>query len=202
MKTLKETSIPNNFITIMAAQGLEITYVEFETMMKVVFSGVTDYLRKIKNKTYPSVVKIADLKGNFIAAAIVEYNAAENEDEVATGNWNYFWTFYEKDIPEKSVVKEITDIEVYEVMSTRGIDTYRFRFYAVEYMHKSVREVFTEIKDFLDQNAKDEEGYEFGFELEGYFEASVRTENGEKVLSILPAGEMKSLIKDDTASEK
>lgn len=202
MKKLKETSLPSNFITIMSTQGLEVTPIEYETMVKTVVAGVTDYLRLIKSKTIPAVVAIRDLKGNFIVAAVVEYNEAENEDEVATGNWNYYWTFYENDIPDGSNVKEITDLEVFETVSKRGLQSYRFRFMAIEYMHDSVRELFTELKDFLDQNAKDEEGYEMGVELEGYFEASVRTEGGEKVLSILPAGEMKSLIKDDTASEK
>lgn len=202
MKKLKETSLPNNFITIMSNQGLEVTPTEYEIMAKVVISGMTDYLRKIKTKTAPAVIEVRDLKGNFIVAAIVEYNAAENEDEVATGNWNYYWTFYEDNIPSGAIVKEITDIEVYEVISTRGLDSYKFRFVAVDFMHRSVRELFSELRDFLDQNAKDEEGYEVGVELEGYIEASVRTEGGEKVLSILPAGEMKSLIKDDTASEK
>ena len=48
-------------------------------------------------------------------------------------------------------------------------------------------------------NAK--EGEEVNLELPGYFVASVVIDGGEKVMSLVPDGAMKRLIKDDAALE-
>jgi hypothetical protein len=59
---------------------------------------------------------------------------------------------------------------------------------------------FDQIHKWLDENAK--EGEEVSIELDGTFQARVAIEGGEKVFAIEPAGEIKMLIKDDTAIEK
>ena len=56
-----------------------------------------------------------------------------------------------------------------------------------------------QIKKWLEANAV--EGEEVGVELDGIFQASVAVENGEKVFSLVPDGEIKKLIKDDAAIE-
>ena len=61
--------------------------------------------------------------------------------------------------------------------------------------------LFNIIKDTRDQQAV-EEGHTWVLELDGYFEAAVEVVNGEKEFSILPKGEMKTLIKSDAANEK
>ena len=48
-------------------------------------------------------------------------------------------------------------------------------------------------KKWLDNNAVD--GEEVGVEMDGVFQASVAVENGEKVFSIVPDGEIKKIIK-------
>jgi hypothetical protein len=61
------------------------------------------------------------------------------------------------------------------------------------------RYLLVQIKKWLDENAK--EGEEVGVEEPGIFQASVVVENGEKVFSLVPEGEIKKLIKDDSAIE-
>ena len=61
--------------------------------------------------------------------------------------------------------------------------------------------MFNVIYDALDQQAV-EEGGSWTIELDGFFEASVEVIDGKKEFSLLPKGEMKTLIKDDAGSEK
>lgn len=56
------------------------------------------------------------------------------------------------------------------------------------------------LQSFLDQNAKPDG--EVTVEEDGYFKASVAIEDNEPAKSVLPAEEMKQLIKDDAATEK
>ena len=57
-----------------------------------------------------------------------------------------------------------------------------------------------QLKKWLDENAK--EGVEVKIEQDGIFQARVAVENGEKVFAVEADGEVKNLIKDDTADEK
>ena len=59
--------------------------------------------------------------------------------------------------------------------------------------------LLVQIKNWLDNNAV--EGEEVGVYADGIFQASVVVENGEKIFSIVPDGEIKKLIKDDAAIE-
>ena len=66
-------------------------------------------------------------------------------------------------------------------------------------INECTRYLIQQIKNWLDANAV--EGEEVGVEMDGVFQASVAIENGEKVFSIVPDGEIKKLIKDDAAIE-
>ena len=71
---------------------------------------------------------------------------------------------------------------------------------SVESIYETTKYVLKTIRKWLDENAVDKE--ERGVELDGVFEARVAVEEGgEKVMSIEPAGEIKKLIKDDSAIE-
>ena len=54
--------------------------------------------------------------------------------------------------------------------------------------------------DIIKQKIK--EGVEVKIEQDGIFQARVAVENGEKVFAVEADGEVKNLIKDDTADEK
>ncbi len=59
---------------------------------------------------------------------------------------------------------------------------------------------FVALKNLLEENVSPTE--EFEVELEGYFVASSAIEGDEKVFSLVPSGEMKRLIKDDSSLEE
>ena len=56
------------------------------------------------------------------------------------------------------------------------------------------------LKDFLDQNAV--EGSTFELKHDPYFVATVDVIDGEKVMSFIPDGAVKRLIKDDDSSSE
>ena len=72
-------------------------------------------------------------------------------------------------------------------------------FDSVESMGDIFRYLLKTIVKWLDDNAAD--GEENGVSLDGVIQFRVAVENGEKVMSAEPDGEIKQLIKDDAAIE-
>lgn len=198
----EETSIPQTLSVHESGKGYNVDPNEVHFLVKTYIAGISDFIALVKTTAHPAAVSVQDLKGNFIFAAIISYNEAENEDEAASGNWNYVFTFNSEDVPEDAVVYQISTAQVADTISKRGFDLCRLTFTEAQFCAELAIDTFNSIKNFLDQNAPSVEGEKFSIELDGYFEASVEIENGEKVFSILPKGEMKSLIKKDSASEK
>ena len=199
---LAESTILQNMSLQCKQNSLAVEPDEAEWFVKTIFGGITNFLNITKTKTRPVVVKVCDLKGNMVTAAIVQYISAEDADEVAEGSWNYFWTFSEEDIPEDSQVYQVTSSNVTDVVAQTGYDLARIYFKSPTFISQMSVYLFNIIADTLDQNAPSTEGETWTVELEGYFEASVAIEDGKKVLALEPKGEMKVRIKDDSASEK
>lgn len=198
----EESTIPSYFEKLEAGKGMLTPANTVASLTKTLVKGVTTFLAMKKSKTAPQAVVIKDLKGNFIIAAVVAFNAAEDESEAADGNWNCFWTFNEDDIPEGSETTPITAEPIRIQVNSVGWEICRLQFNSPLYVSELAVDLFSMIKDTLDQNAPSAEGEEWGISLEGYFEAKVVIENNEKAFSFLPIGEMKSLIKSsDKATE-
>lgn len=199
---LTESTILQNLSLQCKQNALAVEPDEAEWFVKMIFGGITDFLNITKTKSRPIAVKICDLKGNMVAAAIVQYIAAEDDEEVAEGSWNYTWTFSEEDIPENTEAYQITSSQVIEVIARTGYDLARIVFKSPTFVSQMAVYLFSIIVDALDQNAPTTEGETWTVEMDGYFEASVAIEDGKKVLALEPKGEMKVRIKDDAASEK
>lgn len=198
----EETSIPQSISVLESGKGYNVDANEVHFLVKTYIAGISDFCSLVRTKAHPSVVMVQDLKGNFIFAAIVTHNDAEESDEAASGNWNYVFTFNKDDITEDAVVYQISTAQVSDTIAKRGFDLCRLTFTEAGFCAELAIDVFNCIKNFLDQNAPSTEGDKFEIELDGYFSASVVIENGEKVFSIMPKGEMKTLIKNDEENEK
>ena len=199
----EETSIPQSISVLESGKGFNVDANEVHYLVKTYIAGISDFCALVKTKAQPIAVMVQDLKGNFIFAAVVSYNDADDEDEAAAGNWNYVFTFNKEDIPENATVYQVSNEQVSDTIATRGFDLCRLTFTEAGFCPSLAIDVFNCVKNFLDQNAPSTEGEKFDIELDGYFEASVSIENGEKVFSIMPKGEMKSLVKkNDDANQK
>lgn len=195
----QSTAVQNYAITCQSI-GWDVTPEEAVWWAKVTFAGITDYLNIVKHKDSPKVVLIQDLKGNRIAYAAVQWIPAEDENEAGTGNWTYYWSFDCDSIPEGAEVSTLDQEKVQTMISTRAYDICKMSINTPSFISQLTVFLFNIIKDTLDQQAV-EEGHTWVLELDGYFEAAVEVVNGEKEFSILPKGEMKTLIKSDAANE-
>lgn len=198
MQKFTETAIPQNYSTgLYNEHAYDVVPAIAAKMGNVIFEGISTLLGKTKSKACPKAFIFRDFNKEFLAAAVVEYEA--NEDPKQPGAWNYYWTWNEEDVPENA---DKTDANQAENASYfRGVSQgkYSFGFNNMDAIYTMTTYLMKVIKDWLNANANDKE--EVGLELEGVFQARVVVENGEKIMSIEPDGEMKKLIKDDAALE-
>ena len=190
-----------NYAITCQSIGWDVTPEESVWWAKVTFAGITDFLNIVKHKDSPKVVLIQDLKGNRIAYAAVQWIPAEEENEAATGNWTYFWSFDCDSIPEGAEVSTLDQEKVQQVISNRAYDMCKMSIATPSYISQLTIFLFNIIRDTLDQQAV-EEGHTWVLLIYGFFIVAVEVVNGEKQFSILPKGEMKTLIKDDAGNEK
>ena len=198
MQKLTETSIPQNYSTgLYNEHAFDISVDIGIKMGSVIFEAVSTLLGEIKSKSHATAFVINDFNKEFLCAAVVEYEA--NEDPKEPGSWNYFWTWNKEDVPEGAVTTGSEDASNSSFFRGVSQGKYAFGFQDVGCIHTMVTYYLKTVKKWLDENASDKE--EVGVELEGVFQARVAVENGEKVMSIEADGEMKKLIKDDSALE-
>lgn len=198
---VEQSSVPQNFSVICGTIGWDVVGEDSVWWFKTAMSGITDYLNTVKNRATPAVVLVQDLKGNKIIFACVEYVPADNPDEDAEGSWVYYWSWKTEDIPENATIYTVDQEQVQKVILQRGYDLCKMTVPSLSYVGQLTMYMFNIIHDTLDQQAV-EEGGTWVLEFDGFFEASVTVQNGEKIYSFEPKGEMKMLIKDDASSEK
>lgn len=194
---LIESTIPENYAVSLKGQvGLECSNEEAVHFVEVVVAAVSDFLAIVKSKTDKTALLIEDLKGNMIMGAVVEFN--KNEEEDAQDNWNYYWTFDPEDVKDAKTYS-VSQSNVQAMFIKKAASMYHMSINNQGAITRMVGLVAAVISDYLDQNAKT--GEDITIEHEGYFEASATVENDVIIKSFLPSGEMKTIIKDDAATE-
>jgi len=194
----EETSISKIFSLNTAEKSGGLTTIPEEYVDKVIktaIMAIADYARVLKSKEKPVAVVIDDLKGNVLLAAVVRYHEGEGD---MPGNWSFEWTFYEDDIKDCARFS-VSEVKCHQFFIDRAKSAFRMTYSSPSYIYLGCQEFANSLIEWLDTNAKENEEVEV--EMDGYFKASVVVENGKKIMSFVPDGAIKRLIKDDAALE-
>lgn len=199
MFNLMDTTIPDLFSTgLYQEMGYDVDKSTAPMILDIAVTGTTEILADCKNKDIPVAVVFDKPNGDFIAAAVVQY--FPNEDKSNPGNWNYSWTFNENDLADNS--KKFTPFDSKLSCFYVGAASSKYGLAAKQpsMIAQTMNYIIQLIKKWLDENASEKE--EQGVKLDNIIQFRVAIENGEKVFSAEPDGEIKQLIKDDASIEK
>lgn len=195
----EESSLPNNLLAPLNAAGQEINpATDSKLLFESTFTSIAKYLSFSKNKEKKAGLVIKDIKGNFILGGIVEYFPNEEDPENNPGNWSFEYSFYEEDFQGIDPVLS-TDPTYQRVFGDHLFEISNLKFYDSNYIILVVESCAKCLKEWLELNAKEGEVTEL--ELDGIFLATTTVENGEKVYSLTPHGELKKKIKNDESIE-
>ena len=188
---LRESVLLQNVESALTATGFNLPEQYVPEVLEAIVESASDKLRMSKTKGKTALV-FKDMKGNFLIAAIVNYH--ENPEE-GQDNYNYYWSFDEGDIAEATVY-ESTEANYQSFFRQRMQQTH-----ALDPKHEviMIEKTLMELIDYMRVNAK--EGEEFTLEDDGYFVVTSGVEDDKVVMSFLPDGPMKVLIKDDATVE-
>ena len=194
----KESRLPQMYSKALYEKCYTLSTGHAHKLYDVLFTGTANLLNEVKTKDHPVAYLFHSVNGNFLAGAVVQY--FENTDTNNPGNWSLIWTFDEKDIPENAFKMSLADVQTHLNFRLVAGDKHRFQFINTASCVDLLTEALIQLKKWLDENAK--EDVTESIELDGIFTARVAVEDGKKVFSIEPHGEIKNLIKDDAAIEK
>ena len=192
------TNLPHNI-----SHGLyhdlsyDVADIHVEKLFYTLMFGASAILNDIKSKEAPSVLLINTIKAKTVAAAIVEY--FDNGDK--PGNWSLRWTFDPEDIPETTATKmDLLNPHTQSYFRTVAGEKYKMGFHDSTAIVVLLTYCIEQLYKWLDENAKEGETVEI--DLDGIFNAKVEIVDGVKVFALDPAGEVKTIIKDDASIEK
>lgn len=191
---LKDSQIPQLVSTgLYKEKCIDIAANVTPMLVDVLVSAVTQALAELKSTETPIAFKFCKSNGDFIAGAIVQY--FPNEDKNNPGNWNYSWTFNENDIPENAKIMTPFDPSLASYFRGASLSKYGFHAEDNSYYGETMNYTLLIIKKWLDENASESE--EQCVKMDGIIQFRVAVENGEKVFSAEPDGEIKQMIKSD-----
>lgn len=193
---LVETTLLENMVTLMGRKNLRWTVALGELCAQAFIASVTEFLHLVRSKEDKKVaLAVTDIQGKLLWAAVVEYHEGETAEEA--GNISYTFTFDQADL-ENARIYNYNDAQFQKVMVGTS-----FRLNGIEFKKQShmisIIDTFIEaIISWADVNASENKET---VELDGYFKLSTAIENGVKVVSMVPDGAMKQLVKDDKGFE-
>lgn len=204
---IKETQYPMNFIISTSTRGYVLSEnkddIRIPQIVEAVFRTMAVFLsdRKKTKENEAQAVILMDAAGNFKFAAWVEYFAGTKEDE--PGNFNFSMSFYEDDIKalekKKTVEKYLMNSTEYTALFSKVARHVSLEYTMAETIYATCNMCIDNIVLTLEAEARPDEVVEVS--REGLFTASVAIEDNEKVFSIVPQGQLKSIIKDDIKIE-
>lgn len=201
MKTkFKESKIPEDFSKALAAQNMLLGPTMAENAVTILFNGTSKCLADNKDLSVPKAVVFRRIDGTFLVAAVLRY--VTNEDDpsnLASGQWNYSWTFDQEDIKDCKIIEMSNSlISMYFYNAASSLYNLRFNDPAV---CATVMNLMVEmIINWLKENTKD--GEKSVLTLSGVFTAMGEVVDGEIEMAIIPDGDIKLLVKDDSAIQE
>jgi hypothetical protein len=193
-KKFKETNILEDYSKILAKNCITLGPSITPMVATTLFDGVSRCLGAIKSETTPKAVIFRSMDHSFIAGAKVTYIAG---DDPTSSRWDYVWTFYEKDLEGADIIDASSNSMILTYFESSGINLYKMKFAGADTCATMMALLVEMIKKWLTENAV--EGETTSLELEGAFKAIVTKKGDEVEYGLIPDGEMKRLIKDDTA---
>ena len=190
----KETNILEDYSRMLNKQCITLGPSVTPFIATTLFDGVSRCLGAIKNKEVPQAIVFKTVEGSFIAAAKIEY--VEGSDPTSS-RWDYTWTFYEDDVKGANIVDASTNNMILHYFEQSALTLYKMKFAGPDVCIILMNLMLEMIKKWLTENTK--AGEDSVLTLEGVFKA-VATINGDEIeLGLIPDGDMKVLVKDDTA---
>lgn len=192
------TNLPN-----MVSYGLfqehsfDLGEAHIDKMFNILFTGVSNILKDNMNKEQPTVFVINEKDGRPVAFAKVEYFEGENDNP---GNWSLVWGFDPEDIPEKCLKLDLGNSLIHSYFKAIAGEKYGIRFTDTSSLVVVLTYCIEQLYKWLDENAKEDSETEI--ELDGVFKAVVKVVDGKKIFAVIPMGEIKTMIKDDSSIEK
>lgn len=178
-------------------------------VMHLLFDAITQFLAKVKSTEKPVGFIAEDINQNPLFAAKVEYFKNSNED--MPGNWAYTFTFNPGEDLKDAVVYRMSGNEFKEIALAIAEHSYGFSFNSEEIndvldskrilINYILAFAAKTIKDWVDQNSVSSEPVTTEIRGKVIIDAMV-DQDGRKVASITPSGELKNIIKDDSAIEE
>ena len=200
-KKFKETNILEDYSKALAQQCFLIGPSHTYRIATVLFHGVSVCLGAMKSTTIPKAIVFRSIDHSFIAGAKVEYIAnIDDPTNPAAGRWDYTWTFFEDDLKGCDCVEVTNNSLVTSYFISSAISLFNMKFAGPDLCSLMMVMMVELIINWLKENATESEPAILT--LEGVFKATAIVENGKIVMGIVPDGEMKVLIKDDTAIQE
>lgn len=199
--------LTKNFSESIGWQLREGSAQELSRCFHFFFSATTDFLSKVKSTEHPVGVVAEDMFQNFMFGIIVEYHKNENED--MPGNWSMVYTFDAKDMEACGETYSISGNEFKDMAISIGEHLYGYDFQASDgnildqkriIVTQIMANVAKTIRQWVEENSVSAEPVSTEIGGKVIIDAMV-DENGMKVFSITPSGELKNIIKDDAAIE-
>jgi len=178
-------------------KGYDVAETHIDKLYYTLFFGVANILKDNKSKEAPTTFMITEVSGKPVAAATVEYFDGKGDNP---GNWSLVWTFDPETIPKEGTKLDLQNDLTHSYFRVIAGDKYGMKFYDRTSIVTLMTYVVEQLYKWLDENAKEGEVVEI--ELDGIFNAKVEIVDGKKVFAIEPMGEVKTIIKDDSAIEK
>lgn len=177
--------------------------------MHLLFDSITQFLAKVKSTEKPVGFLAEDPNQNVVFGAKVEYFKNANED--MPGNWAYSFTFNPQDDLKDCIVYRMSGNEFKEIALAIAEHYYGFSFNdedvtdILETKRCLINTILCSaakaIKDWVDQNSVSPQSVTTEIKGKVIIDALL-DEEGHKVASITPSGELKNIIKDDAAIEQ
>ena len=194
----KETNIPNDLSTSISTIGYSLGEQNVDKIAFSLFGGVSTYLGKHKSTTVPIGVVFNSVDNSFIAGAKVEYIKNTDDSDPAAGHWNYSWTTNAADMEDSSNSIVGQQDLLYPFFSNYAFNHYHMRFIDASTCYTMMVILIEMIVHFVKENTKPNDAVTLT--LDGAFKAIGEVDSdGSIVVAIIPDGDMKVLVKDDSA---
>lgn len=200
-KAFNETKIPEQFLMNMDKKHLGLSKLGEAGVYKfadVLFETTSILLGQMKLTDTPQAIIFREANGTFIVGAKVEYITNEdNPSDLSAGQWNYSWSFYEEDFEDAHAINACEHPLFRSSYASFAGRRHGIEFNDTDFVSSTCIELLECIKSWLKNNATS--GESTYLVLDKVFTASAAVnDEGEIEIAIVPSGEMKVLIKDDS----